>query len=84
MHCDVSTSVDPHLTDTVAKRGVKRSFGKAFKQDYEDVQMAASNTAGSASTSSAADVSGEPFEVRYLTDEDKQIWNFLDLGWTNF
>ena len=53
-------------------------FRKAFKQDNEDVQMAASNTAGSASTSSAADASGEPFEVRYPTDKDKLNWKFLD------
>ena len=40
--------------------------------------MAASNTAGSASASSAADVSGEPLEVRYLTEKDKLILKFLD------
>ena len=42
--------------------------------------MAASTTTGSASTSSAADVSREPFEVKYwyLPDKDKQIWRFLN------
>ena len=40
--------------------------------------MTVSNTAGSASTSSAAYVSGEPFEVRYPTDKDKQICKFMD------
>ena len=48
---------------------------KAHKQDHDDIQMAASSAAGSASKSSAADVSQEPFEVRYwyLPDKEKLI-----------
>ena len=66
---------------------MKRSFddpyascAKARKQDHDDVQMAASTTAGSASKSSAADVSHEPFEVRYwyLPDKGKLLCKFLD------
>ena len=66
---------------------MKRSLGdpytssaKARNQGHDDIQMAASTTAGSASKSSAADVSQEPFEVRYwyLPDKEKLIWKLLD------
>ena len=57
---------------------MKRSFRKAFKQDNEDVQKAASITADNASKIYAADVSREPFEVTHLTDKEKLPWKFLD------
>ena len=78
LHYNVSTSADPLSSDTVTRRGMKRSFRKAFKQDNEDVQKAASITADNASKISAADVSREPFEVTHLTDEEKLPWKFLD------
>ena len=53
---------------------------KPYNQDHDAIQMAASSTAGSASKSSAADVSQEPFEVRYryLPDKEKLLCKFLD------
>ena len=45
LHYNVTTSADPLSSGTVTMKGLKRSFGKAFKQDNEDVQKAASITA---------------------------------------
>ena len=75
LHYNVSTSADPLSSDTVTKRQMKKSLGTAVKQDNEDVQKAASITADNTSKSSAADVSQEPFEVRYwyLPDKEKLI-----------
>ena len=78
LHYNVSTSAEPLSSDTVTRRGMKRSFRKAFKQDNKDVQKAASFTADNASKISAADVSREPFEVTHLTDKEKLPWKFLD------
>ena len=78
LHYNVSTSADPLSSDTVTRRQMKKSLGKAFKQDNEDVQKAASITADNASKISAADVSREPLEFMHLTDTEKLIWKFLD------